>query len=641
MTLKTRKSLALLVYLLRSPSHTVSREELTDVFWSEAPRERASQSLRQALRQVKTLEKHISKPFFEARNQFVSIDPDAFELDIDTIEALVLRGGRADFEDARRLWRGEFLGNFDSLDPNFGDWLRLDRERLCSWITANVMRRIDHPERRSDGLREAGAQFLLTIDPSSEVAHRVLIRHFLQTGQRELAVAQYKTCARELKMLLDAEPEPETRALLQDIPKNLPELNGSKTPVTDQAQFKTGAHVSETMVLPHVSIASLGLGNSRSRSATSLRDEVLAGLSALRMVDLFQADVELDTGSANLARVDDPGAGTYMLRVRYDDEQRRVYFQFEDRVSGRILFHDIFEDEMLAKPGEVRVSAAQAIRRIQAHLQDPARSLAKPSAFSTWCEVSRLMWDFTPESEERASRMLDDLETRFSSFSPIYAARASSHMKHRLHFPSKSGAEMVDVASVLALTEKAVGLDPWQSMNQRMMGWALLQSGHYPEARRAFEEAGRLSSLEPENLMSVAEGLSIAGDVEGGRYYADKAQTIKSSLPRVFYEYLANIYFANGEYETALYYIERAPNSTLIGVVIRVACLFALDRGDQIGSVLDLYRKRNKDLFKKKEFFLQPHHPWDERICFFQDPLVRERFKQGALCVREAVVRGG
>jgi len=642
---KTRKALAVLIYILRASGHTVSREQLADTFWGKAPREKASQSLRQALRQLKKLEDASGVAFLEAKSQNVAVNPAAFRLDIDEIGELIDIGGKADFDSARRLWNGEFLGGFDGLEANFADWLVLERERVTSSIVAKTMRQIEKGDHGPEAV-EAGAQFLLTMDPALEAAHRLLIRYFLKIGRRELALAQYRTCERELKALLDVEPEPETRALLkgwrQDVAANRGSLAGygalkkpaPRPPLQDEHPSSTSHQSGQEMPLPRITVASLSLLPGGGQSARSLRDEVVSGLSSFRIYDLFQADFEDERGVNTLARVDDGEAGSYMLRVRYDEQQKCIYLQFEDRVSGRILCHDIFNEDVLGRPGEVRVSAAQAIRRVQSHILNATRMSGRTIPFAMWCEVQNLFWEFTAEAEQKVGRILDDLESRFPTFSPIYAARASSHMKHRLHYPARTGAAMLDPISILALAEKAVTLDPWQPMNQRMLGWASVQAGFGREAKNAFLEAGRLSPLNPENLMSVAEGLAICGDHEGAREYAEMAMGFRSSLPRVFYEYMSNIHFATGEYETSIGYLERAPHNTLIGIVTRISSLLSSNRAEEAYSVFQMYQSRFQNLFHNKGFFDGEDEPWDQRICFFQEPEAQQKFAAGAEFVR-------
>ena len=61
------------------------------------------------------------------------------------------------------------------------------------------------------------AHRLLALDPLSEAAHRALMRHYAEHGQRPLAIRQFETCAAALKREVGAQPEPATLRLRDSI----------------------------------------------------------------------------------------------------------------------------------------------------------------------------------------------------------------------------------------------------------------------------------------------------------------------------------------------------------------------------------------------------------------------------------------
>jgi DNA-binding SARP family transcriptional activator len=58
---------------------------------------------------------------------------------------------------------------------------------------------------------------LMEEDPCREDAHRLVMRSYVKLGQRAAAVRHYHTCAQILRAEIDADPEPATTALLQQI----------------------------------------------------------------------------------------------------------------------------------------------------------------------------------------------------------------------------------------------------------------------------------------------------------------------------------------------------------------------------------------------------------------------------------------
>ena len=64
---------------------------------------------------------------------------------------------------------------------------------------------------------------LLARDPCREDAHRLAMRCFVQRGERAAAFQQYRVCTDMLRTDLGIEPEPATRALLEQIRLGMPE----------------------------------------------------------------------------------------------------------------------------------------------------------------------------------------------------------------------------------------------------------------------------------------------------------------------------------------------------------------------------------------------------------------------------------
>ena len=100
-SLSLGKPLALLVYVVCSPG-PVSRKELADLFWPDAPRSRARHSLRQAL----TLLRQTLGAEIVAGEELLGVNRDLLVVDLDLFQEALAEGRVAD---AARLWRGPFL----------------------------------------------------------------------------------------------------------------------------------------------------------------------------------------------------------------------------------------------------------------------------------------------------------------------------------------------------------------------------------------------------------------------------------------------------------------------------------------------------------------------------------------------------
>lgn len=635
---KTRKALAIMGYLSRVGGMNAPRETLADLLWSNAERPKAMQSLRQALRQLKTAEQSVGHDVVHASSNHVKLDTDYFASDFSKVMKLLEQDNAEGYLEAGELWRGEFLTGFDELDPEFTDWLQVERERVRSDIVTAAFKHLNDVS-TSDGGRktEAGARFLLKIDPALEAAHRVLIRLYLKLGQRESAEQQLKTCEREMRLHLDAAPDRETYSLLE-------ESNDAGVQKKEFLQPGVGGVVqpplsnSDGIVrLPEIYVVSASLAKANSNDAIYLREEIVSGLSSFRSFELFQSEYFGEANAPEAALIEGYDMGSYLLRFRQDERSGKVVVQFEDRENGQIVFNEIVD---LAMWDGILPAASHIVSRVNAHAIEKLRNPTNTSVFARWCQADALLWEFTPQSDAKAMRLLDELEKSNRRFSRTYAGKASIIMKQALHFPMNDRTTAHGLNDLLKLAEQAIMLDPWQAVNQRVYGWALILSDMPLEAKRAFQNAGRLSSSDPSNLMSVAEGLAFSGDVGKARDIAERAYDLFSYVPRVFYEYMAHISFAEENFEGALQHIEKSAGTSLKGLTTRVAALVCLGRHAEAIQTLRRYEEHRLSLLSASKLGMRDPEDWRRRVNFFQNERVHASYDKGAELVKRFLFEG-
>ncbi len=626
---KTRKALAIMGYLSRKSGLASPREALADLLWSGTDRHKAMQSLRQALRQLKTAEEAAGMDVVRSSPGHVQLDSAVFSSDLTRVLELVERGRTGDFHEAEELWRGDFLSGFEDIDPEFSEWLLVERERVHSEVTGAAFRHLNQVTVDDGGVQvEAGGRFLLKIDPACEAAHRVLIRLYKKLGQKERAEQQYQACVREMRLHLDVEPEPETKALLEEDTATVRET------VTQAVEDPGSALLnSESVIrLPEISILAATETNPSLAEAQNLKEEIVAGLSSFRSFDLYHGDYFGEDNLPSPTLVKGHELGSYLLRFRHNERGGKVAIQFEDRTDGRIVFNEIVD---LNQWENLQAAASQTISRIHLFTMGKLRNPGNSAAFARWCQAEALMWDFDPQSDRKALQLLNDLERRHSNFSMVFSAKALINMKQLIHYPIEDREIGLAMDDILALSEHAVLLDPWQPLNQRAYGWALIQSKMSDQARRAFLQAGRLNTVDPANLMSVAEGLAFAGDIALAKKNAETAMALFTSVPRVFYEYYSNVFFAAEDYETAAQFIERASYTSMSGLTTRIAALLCAGKRDEAVQVLERLSDKYSEILKNTLTAQENPNEWAKNVNLFQDPKTRLNYEQGVNLVKK------
>ncbi len=212
---ESRKALALLCYLAarRQP---VSRAHLAELFWSGKTEAQGRANLSWALHNI------LSRlpGCFQTSRQTIQFQPKTpFWLDILAFEADVELGDPAALAAAVALYRDDFMTDF-SLDdaPEFDIWLLHEREVWRQRVARALQTLIAyHTDRQEYTLGIDYAVRLLKLEPWREEIHRCLMTLLAWSGQRNSALAQFEVCRRILAEDLGVEPEPETKAVYEQV----------------------------------------------------------------------------------------------------------------------------------------------------------------------------------------------------------------------------------------------------------------------------------------------------------------------------------------------------------------------------------------------------------------------------------------
>ncbi|MCA1444013.1 alpha/beta fold hydrolase [Ensifer sp. IC4062] len=214
----TRKARALMAYLALQAGQFQSREKLATLLWGGTGEEQARANLRQTLSVLRRALQASGREWFRIEGDRVALDLGDADLDVRRFEALAAGSATEDLEQAIALYTGELLEGFNLAEEPFEDWLRTERERLRITATVALEKLITcHIAGNEPGASIHAAMRLLALEPLREDVHRTLMRAYAAMGRFNLALSQYQSCADRLRKQLGVQPEPETRALYQDL----------------------------------------------------------------------------------------------------------------------------------------------------------------------------------------------------------------------------------------------------------------------------------------------------------------------------------------------------------------------------------------------------------------------------------------
>ena len=209
---------AILAVLALRPGVIQSRDKLMALLWSERGESQARGSLRHAIWALRRALAPLHPCPLVIEGESLSLDPDAVEADVSTLERSAMDGSADALRTAVAVYAGDFLDGIRIRDPAFEQFLRLERERIHE-LFIDVCSRLMNDQMQHESLDSAAqtARRLLEIDALQEPARRVLMRYHAAKGQVSLALKHYQICRDTLRNELQVEPDAETERLFNEI----------------------------------------------------------------------------------------------------------------------------------------------------------------------------------------------------------------------------------------------------------------------------------------------------------------------------------------------------------------------------------------------------------------------------------------
>jgi DNA-binding SARP family transcriptional activator len=221
----TRKAMALLSYLATTGQpHT--RDATLSLLWPEYDSEKGRAALRTTL---SILRKSLGDNVLSTTRQQIKLVRsseiwiDVREFLADTQDALMPEQSQEkmiqSLEQSAALYNGDFLTGFSLRDSvEFDDWQLLKAETLRRQYSQNLGMLIQcHTIQGTFPSAITHAHRLLALDPLDEASRRSLMKLYVWTGQRSLALRQFEECQQILQKELGISPSEKTKKLHENI----------------------------------------------------------------------------------------------------------------------------------------------------------------------------------------------------------------------------------------------------------------------------------------------------------------------------------------------------------------------------------------------------------------------------------------
>jgi DNA-binding SARP family transcriptional activator len=214
--LRTQKAGAVLSYLALSETKHESRERLVGLLWSRSDEERARASLRQVVRELRSVLEDAGCAGFVANRLSLHLDIRQVEVDVESIVRAAESGDvHPLLLNTPRL--GErILEGMDDLDPSFRVWVLAKRQTIYEGLMRSLGVRLAAPDIAASAKNRIAAA-IVNLDPTHEEACCHLMRMHAQEGDIAGALRIYKALWYLLDRDYGMEPSPATEELVARI----------------------------------------------------------------------------------------------------------------------------------------------------------------------------------------------------------------------------------------------------------------------------------------------------------------------------------------------------------------------------------------------------------------------------------------
>jgi DNA-binding SARP family transcriptional activator len=559
--LPSRKTRALIGYLVLSEAQEQTRERLVGLLWSESPDERARASLRQALHELRNAFDSIG--FGGLRTDKLAIALDRTRIRCDLVDAL---DAAASGDPHPRLLEqqnplDDVLSEFESSDPVFQSWIIAKRQTVHNQIIRQLEAALRAQTEYSASTRRIAAA-IINLDQTHEEACRFLIRAFVADGEIGSALKVYKTLWDLLDRDYDVEPTRETQDLIAEVKAALPFSGATPSPgpaVVPQAMASTPvlnlAHAPSGRARPAKLVLSVGpfrLSGSELKKdylAQGFRRELIGCL--VRFREWVVRDWETAQGNG------DTGSDEFVLDASGYETPDALHFVLTLREGGTGSY---LWSESLTLTLENWYQSQQAlVRRVATALnvhvsaermnQITIGASVDLRAYDIWLFGQATLLGFDQEKWDKAAELFRQVVQQRPDFAPAFSSLAQLNNSYHIVKPGVvRSAKRTQEA--LAYAHEAVRLDPLDSRSQLCLGWSLAMSKHYDQAMIYIPLAHDLNEHDPWTLVSAANCYAFCGRIREALDVIDGMQRNTSlALSRLQWAYHTAIRFMAGDYE--------------------------------------------------------------------------------------------
>ena len=624
--LRTRKAGAVLGYLALSEMKRESRERLVGLLWSRSDEEKARASLRQVVRELRSVLEEAGYGGFVAERLLIGIDTGQVEVDIERVLQLA-EGGRVHplLLDIQQLDERLFEG-LDDLDPSFRVWVLAKRQTIHERLMRSLEAGLTATHVAAD-IRKKIATAIVNLDPTHEHACRYLMRAHAEDGDVAGALRIYKALWDRLDRDYGMEPSPQTEELVANIKLGVFDhapADRSFSAANDEFSVRT---VKGAILQPFVPMTPAV--NAPAKTRLVLRPFAMHGVDEdhSHLVQGFSQHLAaclvrfrewsvVDRPPAALVLPAPESAPQYCIETTAYQVggEINIVMVLRDDTTGIYVWSESFRLGL----GNWFETQQRIIRRIatalnvQLSTERLMRLAGEPDVsldlHDRWLRGQSLHFKYDAESWQRAVDIFRDAIRENPSYSPCYSSLVQmNNIEHLVH--PGIFRDLEKAKATLELAKTAVQLDPVDSRAHLCCGWSYVFALREAEAAPHMELACELNDNDPWTLLSGAHYSALCGSIEQARSRAERALALSPAPRYLEWAYHSTVRFFCRDYTGAIEACDRAEGINKILPAWRAASLF------QLGHVTRAQDEIERFVNGLRSFWVGSSVPTDEAVA--------------------------
>lgn len=605
---------ALLAYLALNAGERQPRTQLAALLWGDQGEESARNSLNQCLFRIrKSLGPHAAA--LVSDRESVMLDGDLVAVDCLTFRRQAAQDGVTALSRAVDFYGGEFLAGETTSEPSFEEWMSEQRDALSRLMEGVLFRLATEQLQTGDDDTAADAACrLIAMNPLNEAAHRLLIRAYVATGQRHMALRQYQACADILQAELGVAPEEATEALRRDIEAvhDAVELPGRVEAPRPPSSEPTAQGEFELPNKPSIAVMpfeNLSGDPDQEFFADGMAEDIIAALSRYRWFFVIARNSSFsyknrDVDSQTVAR--ELGV-RYLLEgsTRKAQGRVRVAANLIEASTGACLWVDQFErrlDDIFSVQEAIGSAITLSIERELAEAERQRARRKSPGTLDAWETYQRAIWHhmrYQRDDSVVARALFRRAIEMDPNFALAYARLAHAEVSAALlGFPSTPGHSSDDT---LALADRSIALDANDPMCHYALGRVRSRQREHDNAMAELQAAIDLNPSFADAHFGLAQAKYASGHVESVVPLVETAIRLSPRDPGMW-SFLAvgsRALLSQERYEEAVQWGYRAievPNTALARASIAlISALGHLNQLAEAKTVLAKVRQRHPD----------------------------------------------